>query len=419
MLKNKNFVVSVRKRPSNIIKEYNNKNNKIEYDDVISTTNSTVSVHEKKQKVNLDYYESVKTFKYDYVFSDFANNLGIYKILLKKKIELLKNIICYTFGETGSGKTHTLFGKHLGETREFGLVEASLYDLLKQTKNAQVTAFEIYNNKLYDLIANDLHQVEMYEKAGEINVVGLSTFECVLDNVHKLIDTIMENRRIGISSENDRSSRSHVVIKIQSCNIKMIFVDVAGCERGNYLRIDQDIRDEMININKDNFALKECMRSILYNKQNNRIPFRLSKITMALKESFYDHFDTVVITTITPKKSNIPTTLNILNYVNDFKMYTKLQKPISNVIIPVIYPTLNKPKTPYPVEIPNVEKHEKKQEQYEIIKQLIKLNTEEKIIYEECLTNNIDKILPDICKHKLNVVRSQQIRLLEKLNLFK
>lgn len=438
---NQNFIVSVRKRPPNVNNAYDNK--MLCDDDVISTTHSTISVHEEKQKVNLDHYESIKTFKFDYVFSDQANNLGIYRTLLKKRVENLRNIICYTFGETGSGKTHTLFGKNLGMTREFGLIEASLYDLLKRTKFAEITAFEIYNNKLYDLVLGDLHLVDMYEKAGEVHVVGLGVFGCNVDNVKKFINLVMDNRRIGTSSENDRSSRSHVVIKIVSSEANLIFVDVAGCERGNYIRIAQDIQNEMININRDNFALKECMRSILHNKNNNRIPFRLSKITMALKESFYDNYDTIVITTINPKRSNVSTTLNILSYINDFKMYAKPPKPIAIKAEPIVLPPIcdqrvrrasdPPPKTPHPPSsarersvtpvrpkrvIKSASANQIKSK--EIINRLIKLSDEEKSIYTNYLNRkeNGIKSLPELYGNKLGDIKLDQIDLLGQLGLF-
>lgn len=435
---NQNFTVSVRKRPLNVNNLYENKINLD--DDVISTSHSTISVHEEKQKVNLDYYESIKTFRFDYVFSDSTNNLGIYKILLKKRIDNLKNTICYTFGETGSGKTHTLFGKNLGMTREFGLIEASLYDLLKKTKIAKITAFEIYNNKLYDLLTQNLTQVEMYEKAGNVHVNGLENFACNVDNVQKFINIIMENRKIGTSSENNRSSRSHVVIKILSNETNLIFVDVAGCERGNYIRIAQDIQNEMININRDNFALKECMRSILNNKNNknnNRIPFRLSKITMALKESFYDNYETVLITTINPKKINIPTTLNILSYINDFKMYSKPPKPIIQKIekikLPLVCetsfkniqqirrasePPLISPRSE-DVPIRNVKSAQShKTKTKEILKKLIQLIDEEKIIYMNFLKNKETIGFSKLYGNKLAVIKLNQIDLLNQLNFY-
>lgn len=471
-LQNKNFIVSVRKRPLFIQGKFEKNNYGKQQisnsDDIITTTPSTVSIHEILQKVNLDQYEAIRTFKFDHVFSDSSNNLSIYRTLLKKRIENMHNTICYTFGETGSGKTHTLFGKNAELTREFGLIEATLYDLLKKTKIANITAFEIYNNKLYDLLSANFSIVEMYEKCGNVHVVGLCTFVCTADTVDKFIKTIMTNRKVGSSSENDRSSRSHVVIKIIADQTNLIFVDVAGCERGNYLRIAQDIQNEMININRDNFALKECMRSMLHvNKNKQHIPFRLSKITMALKESFYDNYNTVIVTTINPSKSNVNTTLNILSYVNDFRQYAKLPKPIPLLLEPIIQvkpPTAPKkphlhqgryisPNPQQRLQTPNKFVRERalsdppvfqappksakrsdvspcqrriirsvstnRATERNIVNDLIKLVDEEKYIYNDYLTNkNNNKSLPELYGNKLESLKSEQINLLDKIGVF-
>jgi hypothetical protein len=198
---------------------------------------------------------------------------------------------------------------------------------LKKLKNVNVSAFEIYNNKLYDLICTkENNTLEMHEKQGNIYISDLTILNCTIDDISKFIRTIMKNRKSGKSFANNVSSRSHVVVKIQSTMSNIIFVDVAGCEKYTNTKLSQNVQNELININKDNFALKECMRNMLFHKNNNHIPFRLSKITMVLKDAFYDAYDTVVITTVNPKKSHIGTTLNILSYVNDLKKYSKIKK---------------------------------------------------------------------------------------------
>lgn len=398
-MNNRDFVISVRKKPVN------------SDDDVITTTSTTVSIRESKQKVNLEEYESTRTFDFDYVFSDRTNNLAIYRTLLSKKVAKLKNIICYTFGETGSGKTHTLFGKNLCITREFGLIETCMYDLLKTTQSAEITAFEIYNNKIYDLIDTKHSMGEIYEKAGEIHIVGLETFNCNIDNVKTFIDKIIANRTVGISSENSRSSRSHVIIKIISNTTNLIFVDVAGCERGQSDQIAQTAMNEMININKDNFALKECMRSVR-NSQHNRIPFRLSRITMVLKESFFNNYDTIIIATINPKKSNTSTTLNILSYLNDFKLYTKLPKLVKQLERPATSPKIKSNKKEKISKLPPIKTNKK------IINKLLKLSTDEKSIYSTYLNQkNTIKSLPELFGPKIQNLKADQLNLLKQLGI--
>jgi len=305
------FSICIRKRPA------------FTGPDVVSTTSTTISVTNEKVDITLKKYYETKTFDFDHVFSEDDNTFLIYYSNIKKYIDKKQNFICYTFGETGSGKTYTLFGEN-------GLVELALYKLLDTYDKVIVTSFEIYKNQIYDLI-NKREKVMMMECEKEINIPALKKYECADRQVYDLLRLISRNRIIGESSQNETSSRSHVVINIKVDNTNYVFVDLAGSEKGSKsIYTNKHDHYEMAGINKDIFALKECMR---YMKSNSeRIPFRSSKLTMALKESFYDHYNALMIVAISPEKSNVFETLNILTCANDFKTVKrkiKIEKEIS------------------------------------------------------------------------------------------
>jgi kinesin family protein 2/24 len=75
-------------------------------------------------------------------------------------------------------------------------------------------------------------------------------------------------------------------------------------------------------INKSLLALKECIRALDLNK--NHIPFRGSKLTQVLKDSFIGNCKTVMIGNISPCSSNSENTLNTLRYADRVK---ELKKP--------------------------------------------------------------------------------------------
>lgn len=315
---NSDFIICVRKRPA------------FTGPDVITTTPRTVSVMDEKLDVALNKYSEVKTFEFDRVFPESEKTFSIYFNNIKKYIEKKQNFICYTFGETGSGKTYTLFGNG-------GLIELSLYKLIDLYKKVVITSFEIYKNQVYDLI-NKKEKVLMLECDKEINIPALQKYECSEGKVYDVLKLINRNRIIGESSQNESSSRSHVVINIRIDDINFVFVDLAGSEKGSKsICTNRTDHYEMAGINKDIFALKECMR---YMKANNdRIPFRSSKLTMALRESFYDHYNTLMIVAVSPEKSNIPETINILTCANDFKTVRrkiKIEKEKEEVKLPQI-----------------------------------------------------------------------------------
>lgn len=79
-------------------------------------------------------------------------------------------------------------------------------------------------------------------------------------------------------------------------------------------------------INKSLLALKECIRALDQDKRHT--PFRQSKLTQVLKDSFVGNSRTCMIATISPNQSNSEHTLNTLRYADRYET-----KPIIFVII--------------------------------------------------------------------------------------
>ena len=64
-------------------------------------------------------------------------------------------------------------------------------------------------------------------------------------------------------------------------------------------------------------ALKECIRALDQDKKHT--PFRGSKLTLVLKDSFVGNCKTVMIGNISPSLSNCEHTLNTLRYADRVK----------------------------------------------------------------------------------------------------
>ena len=161
-----------------------------------------------------------------------------------------------------------------------------------------VSMYEIYGGKLYDLL-NEHNQLSLREdKNNMIQIAGLK--EQFVDNDDQILDLIKQGntmRTTHATKANDTSSRSHAItqIKIQEQGVrqcgKLLLVDLAGSERAQDCQSNnKDRQAEGAEINQSLLGLKECVRALDGQKgqasQGQHVPFRQSKLTMVLRDSF-------------------------------------------------------------------------------------------------------------------------------------
>jgi len=103
----------------------------------------------------------------------------------------------------------------------------------------------------------------------------------------------------------------------------MSFIDLAGSERGaDVVDTNKQTRMDGAEINKSLLALKECIRALDQDKKHT--PFRGSKLTLVLKDSFTGNCKTLMIGNISPSSGACEHTLNTLRYADRVK---ELKKP--------------------------------------------------------------------------------------------
>ena len=296
--------VIVRKRPANH-REF--AQNDI---DIISTErNNTIIVKELKNKVDLTKYIEEHKYTFDRAYDENSSNQLIYDEMLQPMIEAAFNktkITCFAYGQTGSGKTYTMLGnnhiKNDNGPKVPGLYLLSCIDIFNLLKKKEysnleiwVSFYEIYCNKLFDLLNNKNVLQAREDGKGNICIVGL--LEKHTSNIEELLDIIdfgLNSRTVGITGANLDSSRSHGILQIniktkdKEIYSKISFIDLAGSERAvDTIDTNKRTKIDGAEINKSLLALKECIRALDLEKRHK--PFRGS--LFKLFGTYFEYFE--------------------------------------------------------------------------------------------------------------------------------
>ena len=204
---------------------------------------------------------------------------------------------------------------------------SEIFELLKDHKYAGLQTwvgyYEIYQGRLLDLLNNRKKLIPREDGKGNIVITGLKEHRIhSLTTLKQVFEFGNRERSTCKTQTNDNSSRSHAVLQVllknrnSTIHGKLSFIDLAGSERGSDRgpNTDTKTRLEGAEINRSLLALKECIRAL--DQDKGHAPFRGSKLTMVLRDSFVGNSKTCMIATISPNQSNSDHTLNTLRYAN-------------------------------------------------------------------------------------------------------
>ncbi|KFD68806.1 hypothetical protein M514_02721 [Trichuris suis] len=327
--------VCVRKRPLNA-KEMGRQ----EIDVITVPNQEHIILHQPQTKVDLTKYLENQTFRFDYAFDETSTNEMVYKFTAQPLVETIFNggtATCFAYGQTGSGKTHTMGGHFAGKSQEVncGIYAFTARDVFRlassQYKHLQLSIscsfFEIYSGKVFDLLASKAKLRILEDSHGQVQVVGLKEVQVTNRNeVLALIRRGTEVRTSGQTSANSMSSRSHAIFQIilrkkpnDKAYGRFSLIDLAGNERGaDTMAADRQTRMESAEINRSLLALKECIRAL--GRKNAHLPFRASKLTLVLRDSFVGvNARTCMIAMVSPGSASCEHSLNTLRYADRVK----------------------------------------------------------------------------------------------------
>lgn len=320
--RNLRLCVCVRKRP--IFK----KEEEAGQNDSISCANPQIKVFESKLKVDgITKYVDEHVFTFDNTFNENETTEDVYKFALEPSLDMLFNngmVTIFAYGQTSSGKTYTMKGIQENSVQQL----FKLKEELAPKSKLNVSFYEIYGGNCFDLL-NEKAKVQILEdRNNNVVINGLVEHE-VFSEIQLLekINFAFEKRTTYSTVANNTSSRSHAICKITIRDEMgtvigvLIVCDLAGSERAQDTKSNsRQRRIEGAGINKSLLALKECIRAM--DSTVGHIPFRASKLTLSLRDSFKSkRFENkvIMITCVCPGNSSSDHTLNTLRYADRLK----------------------------------------------------------------------------------------------------
>ncbi|KAK1435325.1 hypothetical protein QVD17_01086 [Tagetes erecta] len=266
------------------------------------------------------------------------------------------NSSVFAYGQTGSGKTYTIWGPANAlleddlSSDQQGLtprVFERLFSRISEEQNkyadqqlqyqCRCSFLEIYNEQITDLldpaqgnlhIREDIKTGVYVENLKEVPV-------CSIKDVTQLLKKGMSNRRIGATSINMESSRSHSVFTcvvesrcksvdgLSSFKTSRInLVDLAGSERQKLTRAAGERLKEAGNINRSLSQLGNLINILAEVSQNGKqrhIPYRDSKLTFLLQESLGGNAKLAMVCAISPAQSCKSETFSTLRFAKRAK----------------------------------------------------------------------------------------------------
>ncbi|XP_054166288.1 kinesin heavy chain-like [Oppia nitens] len=288
-----------------------------------------------------------KVYVFDRVFKPNASQEKVYNEAAKA---IVKDVLggyngtIFAYGQTSSGKTHTMEGV-LGDSMLQGIIPRIVNDIFNYIYSMdeniefhiKVSYFEIYMDKIRDLLDVSKVNLSVHEDKNRCTFVKGATerFVTCPEEVMEVIDEGKANRHIAVTNMNEHSSRSHSVFLInvkqenqenqKKLTGKLYLVDLAGSEKVSKTGAEGMVLDEAKNINKSLSALGNVI-SALADGNKSHIPYRDSKLTRILQESLGGNSRTTIIICCSPASFNEMETKSTLEF-------GKRAKTIKNVVV--------------------------------------------------------------------------------------
>ncbi|CBI30110.3 unnamed protein product, partial [Vitis vinifera] len=283
-------------------------------------------------------------FDFDRIFGEDCKTAEVYQTCTKDIVVAAVrgfNGTVFAYGQTNSGKTHTMRGSAT-EPGVIPLAVHDLFDIIQEDMSREfllrMSYMEIYNEEINDLLAPEHRKLQIHESLERgIFVAGLR--EEIVVSPKQILD-LMEfgesHRHIGETNMNLYSSRSHTIFRMiiesrdktvdedigGSCDAVRVsvlnLVDLAGSERAAKTGAEGVRLKEGSHINKSLMALGTVIKKLSEGaeSQGSHVPYRDSKITRILQPALGGNSNTAIICNITLAQIHADETKSSLQFAS-------------------------------------------------------------------------------------------------------
>ncbi|CAK9208653.1 unnamed protein product [Sphagnum troendelagicum] len=323
---------------------------------------SAIRVNGSKVTVKAEHGNGSREFCLDGVsFAALESLQDFYEKYVESRVEDVKggarcSIMMY--GPTGAGKSYTMFGSAGQKGVAYHALQqlmrpahVPIQDCVDEGVEVRASVWEIYNEEIYDLLSgagsNKSGLGGLFKMSGgrmRLEVMGKKVKNSMYitgTDPQKLLQEIskVESRRVVKSTNcNDRSSRSHcmVTLDVPAVGGKLVLVDMAGSENVEQAGLGRELKMQTGKINQGNAALKRVVEAIA--NSDPYIPYRDSKLTMVLQESFEDEGTRILmVLCASPDSRDLHKTINTLEYGAKAKCIVRLpNSPMKGQAMPEI-----------------------------------------------------------------------------------
>lgn len=177
------------------------------------------------------------------------------------------NISYLAYGQSGSGKTHTMFGPEKDE----GIIFRAAQKIFKASGIVvEISIVQLYEDKLYDL---ESYTPFMEVKQKNIKLRPVENY----DKFRQRVMAALEKRKTGSTKLNKYSSRGHMIITLSATiygkrqyQPRAKFVDLCGSEDLRQSMVEGQQKKEATAINLSLSMLTTLIRSIIDRKKDKK-----------------------------------------------------------------------------------------------------------------------------------------------------